>query len=126
MKQFVGIGNDIIEVKRIALSIQRHGQRFLDKIFTPDEQDYCFKYKESERHFAGRFAAKEAIVKSIGTGFREGIHWLDIEILNDTLGKPHVTFDNELLLRYGMIEIQLSISHCREYATAVALAFKEG
>jgi holo-[acyl-carrier protein] synthase len=121
----LGIGNDIIEVKRIAQSIQRHGSRFLDKLFTSFEQKYCLKYREPERHFAGRFAAKEAIAKALGTGFGEDVHWLDIEILNNDLGKPIVKFDNQLLLRYGKIEIQLSISHCREYATAVALAIKD-
>lgn len=116
-----GIGNDIIEVKRIHQAILRHGQRFLDEIFTPLEQTYCLRHQKSERHFAGRFAAKEAIVKALGTGFSAGIGWLDIEILNDHSGKPEVTLSESLNKRFDNPKILLSISHCKEYAAAVAV-----
>lgn len=116
-----GIGNDIIEVKRIHQAIQRHGQRFLDEIFTPLEQNYCLRHQQSERHFAGRFAAKEAVVKALGTGFIAGIGWLDIEIVNDPSGKPEVILSDSLNKRFNTPKILLSISHCKEYAAAVAV-----
>lgn len=116
-----GIGNDIIEIKRIDGAIQRYGQRFLDRIFTKAEQEYCLRHRESARHFAGRFAAKEAIVKALGTGFTRGISWLDIEILGDASGKPNATFSDTVTDMFPCLEVLVSISHCREYAAAVAI-----
>ena len=114
-----GIGNDIIEIERIEQSIEKHGQRFLDRMFTPKEQEYCLSHKNSAQHFAGRFAAKEAIAKALGTGFREGTAWCDIEILNDPLGKPIV------ILKNFDANVMLSISHCKNYATAMAIEYNE-
>lgn len=116
-----GIGTDIIEVKRIEESIERFGQRFLDRIFSEDEQAYCLHHRDSSRRFAGRFAAKEAIVKSLGTGFRDGISWLDIEIINNSQGKPEVLLSNKLKNDFDAPQIHLSISHGRDYATAFAI-----
>jgi len=116
-----GLGTDIIEISRIQQSISRHEQRFLDRLFTLQEQQYCLKHRESARHFAGRFAAKEAIVKALGTGFRDGISWLDIEIQNDAAGKPCVILSKSLKEAFNKPNILLSISHCREYATATAV-----
>lgn len=116
-----GIGTDIIEVKRIEESIERFGQRFLDRIFSYDEQAYCLHHRDAARHFAGRFAAKEAIVKALGTGFRNGIGWLDIEVKNDPHGKPVVQLSSDLQERFDSPRIHLSISHGRDYATAFAL-----
>lgn len=121
-----GIGTDIIEIKRIELAISRYGSRFLDRIFTAKEQEYCLTHRQSTQHFAGRFSAKEAIVKSLGTGFRKGISWLDIEIINNTDGKPEVILSPKLETLISKpqeeISIQLSISHCREYTTAFAIS----
>lgn len=116
-----GIGNDIIEISRIERAIQRHGDRFLNKIFTPKERAYCAGYAEAKRHYAGRFAAKEAVVKALGTGFRLGISWIDIEILNDALGKPVVYFSKHVQALLGDVQCLISISHCREFASAVAV-----
>jgi holo-[acyl-carrier protein] synthase len=116
-----GIGTDIIEISRIQNSVSLHGQKFLDKIFTSEEQAYCNRFHESSRPYAGRFAAKEAIVKALGTGFREGITWLDLEILPDAHGKPKVYLSRSLIERFENPQILLSISHCKEYATATAL-----
>ena len=116
-----GLGTDIIEVKRISASIDRQGQRFLDKLFTQAEQDYCLKHKESARHFAGRFAAKEAIAKALGTGFGAQLSWTDLEILNDDMGKPHLHLSANAKERLADKQFQISISHCDSYATAVAL-----
>lgn len=116
-----GVGTDIIEVKRIEESIKRFGQRFLDRIFTLHEQEYCLYHSDASRHFAGRFAAKEAIVKALGTGFRDGTNWQDIEITNDTQGKPVVYLSSRLKEHFGNVHIHLSISHGRDYATACAI-----
>lgn len=116
-----GIGTDIIEIKRIEQTIQKYGYRFLDRIFTSEEQEYCLKYRQAARHFAGRFAAKEAIAKALGTGFGHGLGWLDIEIINSPLGKPEVILSERLIQELPTHQISLSISHCHEYATAFAI-----
>lgn len=116
-----GIGTDIIEIHRIRESITRHDKHFLDRVFTKDEQTYCQKYQDQAPYYAGRFAAKEAVVKALGTGFRDGISWLDIEIKNDSNGKPEVILSSALALRFKFPKILISISHCKEYATAVAI-----
>ena len=108
-----GLGTDIIELDRIRKAIDRHGQSFLDRIFTPKEQKYCNTFNDPIPHLAARFAAKEAVVKALGTGLRNGLSWTDIEIVSDNLGKPAAIVRGE--------EIMLSISHGRDYATAVAI-----
>lgn len=116
-----GLGNDIIEINRIEKAIVRYGQKFLDRLFSKQEQAYCLKHQKSFRHFAGRFAAKEAIVKALGTGFSGEITWLDIEVINDSLGKPVVHFSKKLQSIYPGTEVLISISHGHDYATAVAI-----
>lgn len=116
-----GIGTDIIEVKRIERAISRHGKRFLDRLFSPNEQAYCLRHCDAARHFAGRFAAKEAIAKALNTGFREELGWHDIEILNDAQGKPTIIPSPRLKANLGHLELLVSISHCHEYATAFAI-----
>lgn len=116
-----GLGTDIIEVARIEEAINKHGKRFLDRVFTHLEQEYCYRHKDFARHFAGRFAAKEAIVKAFGVGLKTGVTWLDMEIFNDACGKPRVRLCNQLASLGDSAEITLSISHCRSYATSVAI-----
>src|SRR5688572_10702029 len=86
----VGIGTDIVECVRIAQMIEKHGELFLERVFTPREMRYCQARKHATEHFAGRWAAKEAILKCLGTGWRKGICWTDMEIRNDAQGAPHV------------------------------------
>ena len=117
----LGIGTDIIEIDRIAMSIERHGNHFLDRIFTPKEQEYASKFKQNQATYAGRFAAKEAVAKAFGTGIRDDIGWKDIEILNDELGKPYVILAPHLKARFQNPSIMLSISHSKSYATAFAI-----
>lgn len=117
----IRIGCDIIEINRIRKSIQEHGSHFLDRIFSRSEQEYCKKYRDSTPHYAVRFAAKEAIVKALGTGISTHISWLDIEILNDELGKPHVSLSLKAQHHFNSPDFQLSMSHCKEYAMAVAV-----
>jgi len=116
-----GLGNDIIEVDRIKKNIERYGLRFLDRVFTLREQRYCTSRKEPALHFAGRFAAKEAVVKAFGSGFSDGISWLDIEILNDFKGKPHAVLSTTLLDTFEEPTILVTISHCHAYAIATAI-----
>lgn len=116
-----GLGNDIIEIARIRQGIERHGHHFLSRLFTPREQDYCYKFQDPVPHFAGRFAAKEAIVKALGTGFGAQVAWHDIEILSDDLGKPVVLISDILSHRFEAPILLVSISHGTEYATAVAI-----
>jgi len=121
----LGIGNDIIEIERIRKSIDTHGLRLLSKLFTTKEQNYCLKYKDPVPHFAGRFCAKEAIVKALGTGFGEHASWLDFEIFNDTLGKPSVHFGTAMAKKFQETTLLVSISHCRLYATAFVIWLKK-
>lgn len=120
----LGIGNDIIEIDRIRNSIDTHGLRLLARLFTTKEQDYCLKHKDPVPHFAGRFSAKEAIVKALGTGFGEHATWLDFEILNDSHGKPWVCFSSEMEKKIRGTTMLISISHCQLYVTAFALWVK--
>lgn len=117
----LGVGNDIVEIERIKTNLERYKTRFLNRVFTAHEQYYCLKRKEPALHFAGRFAAKEAIVKALGIGFSQGLTWLDVEIKNDVNGKPFVEFSPKLKELFGSPQILISISHCHRYATAFAI-----
>ncbi len=120
----LGIGNDIIEIERIRKSMDTHGLRMLAKLFTTQEQDYCLKYQDPVPHFAGRFSAKEAVVKALGTGFGEHASWLDIIIINNSAGKPVVNFSPALQKKLDGTTVLVSISHCQLYVTAFALWIK--
>lgn len=117
----LGIGNDIVEIDRIRKSIENHGYRLLSRLFTTKEQDYCLRHKDPIPHFAGRFSAKEAIVKAFGSGFGKHASWLDMEILNDKLGKPEVTFSESVNQHFNQPRVLISISHCQLYVTATAI-----
>lgn len=121
MSEILGIGTDIIAVARIRRLLDRYSDRFLNRIYTPAEQAYCFQRKDPTPHLSGRFAAKEAIVKALGTGFRNGLDWTDIEIVNDEQGKPCVRMTEKLTPLYRSTGLHISISHCKEYATATAI-----
>jgi holo-[acyl-carrier protein] synthase len=125
MNNVVGIGTDIIECLRIAQMIERHGELFITRVFTPHEIQYCQARKLSTQHFAGRWAAKEAVLKAMGTGWRRGISWRDVEVRNEPGGKPTVAFRGgarDVIENLGIGQILVSISHCRSHATAYALA----
>jgi holo-[acyl-carrier protein] synthase len=112
-----GIGIDIIDIKRIKRIMEQFGDRFFERILTEKEIAYCKSFSKPDLHFAGRFAAKEAYSKSIGTGISKDFAWRDIEILNDERGKPYInrTKENE----YSKYIFNVSISHTDEYACAV-------
>jgi holo-[acyl-carrier protein] synthase len=117
----LGLGNDIIEIERIRKSIESHGIRLINRLFSQKEQDYCFKHADPTPHFAGRFSAKEAIVKALGSGFGEHASWLDMEVLNDEKGKPYVIFSQKVMKHFHDPHLLISISHCELYATATAI-----
>jgi holo-[acyl-carrier protein] synthase len=121
----IGIGTDIVECLRIAKMIERHAELFLTRVYTQHEIDYCAARKASTQHYAGRFAAKEAVLKALGTGWTRGMHWRDIEVRNEMGGKPKIALSGaarELSEKMGITEMLISISHCRTHATAYALA----
>ena len=123
--EIVGIGTDIVECLRIGRMIEHHGELFLTRVYTQREIRYCQARKHATEHFAGRWAAKEAVLKCLGTGWRRGLCWTDMEVRNDPQGKPCVLMrggarDHAQLLHIS--EILLSISHCRAYAIAYAIA----
>jgi holo-[acyl-carrier protein] synthase len=123
--QVVGIGTDIIECLRIAQMIERHGELFLRRVYTDREVMYCSARKAATQHYAGRWAAKEAVLKSLGTGWSGGIQWTDIEVRNEVGGAPRIALAGkarELCEERRIMEIMISISHCRSHATAYALA----
>lgn len=120
----IGHGIDLVEIGRIARMASAHGQHFLDRCFTAAEQAYCLPAKRSHEHLAGRFAAKEAILKVLGTGWRGQIAWTDMEILNDHAGKPHVTLGGEcarVAAERGITGWHVSISHTATHAMASAI-----
>lgn len=121
----IGIGTDIIECLRIAQMIERHGELFIGRVYTEHEIGYCSARKASTQHYAGRWAAKEAILKALGTGWSRGISWRDIEIRNDEGGRPLVRLGGgarEVCESLGISEMMISISHCRTHAIAFATA----
>ena len=93
-------------------------------MFSFEEKAYCRKYDDSVSRFAGRFSAKEAIVKALGSGFGNKIGFLDISIINDEHGKPMVILSEEAKKQFLGVEVLISISHCKEYATATAIALR--
>ncbi len=124
-----GLGTDIVEIVRIAQMIDRHGEHFLQRVYTEDEIRYCQDRKNSTQHFAGRWAAKEAAMKSLGTGFIRGIRWTEIEIVSQKSGAPKLVLHGgtgEFARSRGIKEIIVTISHCRNYATATAIATSAG
>lgn len=125
----IGIGTDIVECLRIAKMIERHGELFIGRVFTAREIEYCSSRKAANQHYAGRWAAKEAVLKAMGTGWARGISWRDIEVRNDAGGRPTIFLGGgarEVCERLEIVEMLISISHCRSHATAYALALGRG
>jgi holo-[acyl-carrier protein] synthase len=117
----VGTGIDITEVPRIAESIQRFGDRFLRRIFTEGEVRYCESKANRVERYAARFAAKEAAMKALGTGWSHGVTWRDVEVCRMPGGRPTIAFHGkaaEFAAKLGAAHIALSLSHTKEYAIA--------
>lgn len=117
-----GVGTDILEISRFRASFDRYGEKFLQRIFSQREIDHCQKYKDPTPRYAVRFCAKEAVVKALGVGFGKELSFHDIEILNDPHGKPYVTLSVKASAHFNNPTLLLSLSHCRNYATAVVIA----
>ncbi|MDR2754809.1 MAG: holo-ACP synthase [Planctomycetaceae bacterium] len=121
----IGIGTDIIECERVERMVRRHGSHFVDRVFTKREVQYCTDRKSSDQHFAGRWAAKESVLKALGTGWISGIAWTDVEVLNESGGTPRVHLHGgaaQIAQEKQISEIQISISHCKSHAVAFAVA----
>ena len=125
----IGIGTDIVECLRIAQMIERHGELFITRVFTDHEIEYCSARKAATQHYAGRWAAKEAVLKALGTGWRRGISWRDIEIRNDKSGAPTVKLRGgarDVMQAADIARLHVTISHCRSFAVAYVVAEGEG
>ena len=125
--EIVAHGIDLVDCPRIAEMVERHGGRFINRVFTAAEQAYAKSTKNEIEKLAGRFAAKEAILKLVGTGWRGKIAWTDIEVVNNAMGQPEVTLAGEvknIAERLGINHVSVSITHTANFAidSAVALA----
>ena len=118
------LGIDLIEIERVKKVKEKWGMRFLERVYTPKELEYCLKKKYPESSLAGRFAAKEAVMKALGTGLSLGISWKDIEIINDRKGKPEVTLYGKTKKILGKRKVLISISHTKEDAIAQAIIIR--
>jgi len=117
----VGLGVDIAEVERIEAAIGRHGQPFLKRVFTPNEIEYCERFKNKFERYAGRFAAKEATMKALGTGWGRGVRWVDIEVAREPGGRPTIRLAGEaarIAGGLGVKRISVSITHTEAEALA--------
>jgi holo-[acyl-carrier protein] synthase len=115
------MGVDIAEVDRVRGAIERHGEVFLRRIYTPKEREYCEQFKNKYERYAGRFAAKEAAMKALGTGWRRGVRWVDFEVVRDKGGRPTIKLDGEaqkIANELGVKRIALSITHTAAQALA--------
>ncbi|MGJ8724557.1 MAG: holo-ACP synthase [Roseibacillus sp.] len=122
--QLFGIGIDVVEVSRIEESIAEFGQKFLDRIFTAREQEYCEKQKRCAIHYAARFAAKEAVSKAFGTGIGKDVSWLDLEVVRKASGEPEVVLGGrakEFADENQVGAIKISLTHAQHYAAANAV-----
>ena len=120
-------GVDMVECRRLAACLDRHGKKFLDRVFTPAEQEYCLDKKRRIEHLAGRFAAKEAVLKVLGTGWTSGIRWTDVEVVNEPSGRPRVTLGGrcrQIADEIGMGSVLVSISHIETHAIASAIGVR--
>ena len=117
----VGLGVDIAEVGRVKAAIERHGEVFLRRLYTAREREYCERFKNKFERYAGRFAAKEAAMKALGTGWSRGVRWVDVEVVREKGGRPTIALAGEAAKvadRLGVQHIALSITHTADQAFA--------
>ena len=119
-------GIDIVEIYRIKEAINRYGDRFTSRIFTPWEIQYCRAKINPVLSFAGRFAVKEAVFKAIGTGFAEGVKWKSVEVVNDPGGQPKVRLGKAIRDHIGDKNVLISLSHTKDHAIATAILVADG
>lgn len=119
-----GIGVDSIELERIERVYRTYGERFLDRIYAPEEQAYALRYKDPIPRLAARFAAKEACMKALGTGWNDGVRWRDIVVVNTKFGKPEMKMHGrarEYFERLAAGHVHVSITHSRKEATVIVI-----
>jgi holo-[acyl-carrier protein] synthase len=119
-----GMGIDTIELDRIARVFDEYKDRFLDRVFSPEEKAYAIKFADPIPRLAARFAAKEACMKALGTGWNLGVRWKDIVVVNDAMGKPVLTLHGEakkFLQNLSADHIHLSLTHSKTHATAIVI-----
>jgi holo-[acyl-carrier protein] synthase len=117
----VGLGIDIAEINRIEAAIRRYGDHFLRRLFTPAEIEYCEGYRNRFERYAGRFAAKEAAMKALGTGWSRGVRWVDIEVVREASGRPTLRLSgraSEVASGLGVRHIAVTITHAGNTALA--------
>jgi holo-[acyl-carrier protein] synthase len=120
----LGMGTDLVEIERVQRSIERFGERFLERVFTAGEIAYCMRKKAFAESFAARFAAKEAGAKALGTGISRGVSWREFEVTRAPSGKPSLVLAGraaELAADLGVTRVSLSLTHARELAMAVVV-----
>ena len=128
MGNVIAHGVDFVEVARIAEMIGQHEDRFLERCFTPEERAYAHDRKRRDEHLAARFAAKEAALKALGTGWRSGIAWTDVEVVLEPSGAPRVKLSGvaaEVAKERGITEMLVSLSHAGGFAMASVIAIGE-
>src|SRR5213596_2839211 len=128
MASIIGLGLDATDIERIAATIERYGERFVDRIFTDGEVAYCKRRRVPAIHFAGRFASKEAAMKALGTGHSQGVLWRDIEVVRRPGGPPQLQLHGGAARRFAKIggrTAQLSITHTDTLAFAQAIILGE-
>jgi holo-[acyl-carrier protein] synthase len=117
----IGTGIDIAETRRIEESIQRYGERFVSRVYTSQEVEYCERFKNKAERYAAGFAAKEAAFKALGTGWSGGVRWLDVEVTHLPSGKPELALcgrAQEVARQLGVARVMVSLSHVDHYAVA--------
>jgi holo-[acyl-carrier protein] synthase len=120
----LGTGVDIVEVERIRGAVDRYGDRFIERIFSEREAEYCRLAPHPEQRFATRFAAKEAALKALGVGWQKGTRFRDVEVSNDSLGAPSISFSGkagEISHQLGVVQVHVSLSHHKDFAIAHVL-----
>ena len=116
-----GSGIDVIEIERIQKSMDRFGERFLNRVYLAEEQEYCLRKRNSAESFAARFAAKEAAAKALGTGMSYGVNWLEIEVVREPSGRPSLCFHGraaQIAGSLGVVRSSLSLTHSTKIAMA--------
>jgi len=120
----VGIGVDVVDIRRLRRALERQGERFMRRIYTAGEQEYCRAHRDPAPYFAARFAAKEALFKALGTGWAQGVTWLDAEIRNNDQGAPWLALrgrTEEASRELSVQKIHLSLSHSEGAAVALVI-----
>jgi holo-[acyl-carrier protein] synthase len=125
--EIVGVGTDIVECLRIGRMVEQHGEVFLRRVYTEREVRHCQARRRATEHFAAFWAAKEAVFKALGTAWRRGLAWTDVEIVQESSGRLWVCLRGavrDLARRQQVGEVLVSVAHCRAYATGYAIALR--